>query len=156
MTCLPYGKSPTRRGELPLAARVELAITVVGGAGADELRSLHAWLVREDELRGRVALVEPPPERGALGSIPEALAVALGPGGVATALAGVLVTWLRHRTTDLTLRAGRKDGATVVELSVRRMRDMDPAAVQQQVRTLSRLLAEAEETTLDGRRSPSD
>src|SRR5215813_8465127 len=78
---------------------VEVTITALG-EGPAELRSLREWLVREEELRGRVTLIEPAPRPGTLGSVVESLLVMLGPGGTATALASVLITWIRHRSHE--------------------------------------------------------
>jgi hypothetical protein len=110
-------------------------LTAVGGQGADELRSLRAWLVDVDELRGRVDLVESPPVPRTLGPVFDALAVALGPGGAATALATAVFSWIRQRRGEVTLKITRPDGAAV-EISAKRVRGMDDGS-------LRALLAEA-------------
>lgn len=79
-------------------------------AGAD-YASLRASLVAEDELRGYVHTRNAAPAPGTLGIPPEALVVSLGQGGAVTVLASALVSWLRHRTTDVTIKIIRKDGS---------------------------------------------
>lgn len=89
---------------------VTVNIDGTGEAGADYV-SLRASLVAEDELRGHVRMVNAAPAPGTLGIPPEALVVALGQGGAITVLASALVTWLRHRTTDVTIKITGKDGS---------------------------------------------
>jgi hypothetical protein len=109
---------------------VYLTIAVVETADAvDEVLSLRAWLVAEDELRGRVQLIEQEPEPDELGSVLHELAVVVGPGGGAV-LASVLVAWVRHRTSDVTCKLVRKDGICV-EVSAKRLRRADTAAVRE-------------------------
>ena len=119
-------------------------------AGADELRSLYGHLTGEFELRGRVRLVEPPPSAGTLGGVPEALIVALGQGGAGAVLAGAAVAWLRMRTVDVVCKFRRADGS-VAEVSAKRLRGCDVAAVQEIVRELSASL-EADEA--ESRQTP--
>lgn len=88
-----------------------------GDDGGDSLRSLHAWLVAEDELRGRVRLVTPPPRPGTLGSVVEMLAVSVAPGGALTVLAGALIMWIRRQKSTINVKVNRPDG-TCVELSL--------------------------------------
>jgi hypothetical protein len=83
--------------------------------GADEADAgyalLRASLVAEDELRGHVRMLNAAPAPGTLGIPPEALVVSLGQGGAITVLASALVTWLRRRTTDVTIKITRRDGS---------------------------------------------
>jgi hypothetical protein len=69
-------------------------------------------LVAEDELRGRVRVMTPPPEPGTLGSVVEALAISLGPGGAATVLASALIAWIRRQRTNIKLKVVRADGSS--------------------------------------------
>ncbi|GGU98177.1 hypothetical protein GCM10010260_37940 [Streptomyces filipinensis] len=123
-----------------------LVVEVVGDRSADELRSLRDWLVAEEELRGRVRLELPEPEPGALGSLVAALTVALGPGGVATAAASVLISWLRRRTGDVTVKVLRPDG-TSVEFSTTNVSGLDATEVQRIAAELSRSLDPAGDRT---------
>ncbi|MGP3922826.1 effector-associated constant component EACC1 [Streptomyces sp. 8N616] len=122
---------------------VEVTAAGVTGAGAaeaaDELRSLHGWLAAEEELRGRVWLVEQPPRRGTLGSVPETLAVVLAPGGASAVLASAVISWMRHRTGEVVCKVTRPDGAGV-EVSAQRVRSTDMAEVRELVGELSRLV----------------
>jgi hypothetical protein len=86
------------------------------------LRSLHDWLTGDGELA--VRLVESSPRAGELGAWTDSLAVVLAPGGAAAALAGSLVSWLRRRRSDLTVKIRRPDGAEV-ELSVTQLRGVE-------------------------------
>lgn len=107
---------------------MDVTLEVEGHRAADELRSLREWLLNEDGLRGRVRLVDGPVVPGTLGSGVEALAVVLAPGGIATAVASVLIAWIRHRTSDVTLKVTRPDG-TSYELSVTDVPDFSTTAV---------------------------
>jgi hypothetical protein len=124
---------------------VEVTLEVEGDRAADELRSLRAWLLDEDALRGHVRLVAGTVVPGTLGSGVEALAVILAPGGVATAVASVLIAWIRHRTSDVTLKVTRPDG-TSYELSVTDVPDFGATAVADLAAQLSARAATAPPT----------
>jgi hypothetical protein len=106
---------------------VDVTITTTGDA--DDLRSLRAWLVQENELRGRVSLPAAPPREGTLGSVVEVLLAAVGSGGAITVLIGGIVSWLRHRGQDVTLEITRPDGASI-KLDAKRMRDVNVEELQ--------------------------
>lgn len=110
---------------------MEITVSVTCEHEPDELRSLYGWLAGESELRGRVRLVQRPPQPGVLGSIPELLTVA-GPGG---ALATALIAWLRNRTSDVVCKVTRKDGTTV-EVSAKRVRGSGLATQQRLIQEL--------------------
>lgn len=114
---------------------MEVTISVTCEYEVDELRSLYTWLVGDPELRGRVRLVEQPPQPGTLGSIPDLLTVA-GPGGV---LATAAIAWLRNRTSDVVCTVTRKDGASV-EVSAKRVRGSDLATQQRLIQELVALV----------------
>ncbi len=88
-----------------------MAITVGGDDAAEGVRSLDAWLAGENQLRGRVRQVVQAPEPATMGSVPDVLMVALGQGGVATALVSVLIAWIRRQTGTASVTAKRPDGA---------------------------------------------
>lgn len=93
---------------------MDVTVSVVGAdESGDKLRSLRSWLVAEDELRGRVRFVTPPPQRGMLGSVVETLALSIGPGGAATVLASALITWIRRQKSNVKLKVSRPDGTSV-------------------------------------------
>jgi hypothetical protein len=121
---------------------MDVIVAVEGPDGPDELRSLGTWLTGEEELRGRVRPAGSGARPGALGPLAETLVVALGPGSLATALASGLVTWLRHRTGDVMIKAQRPDGQTA-ELSAKRVHGMSSAQVRELVGELAGMLGEA-------------
>ncbi|MEU5850343.1 effector-associated constant component EACC1 [Saccharopolyspora shandongensis] len=127
---------------------MDLTIEVEASELGPELRSLHQWLIAESELRGRVQTVQSPPEPGTLGPTTDALLVALGPGGVATAVATVLVSWIRRRVGDVTAKVTRPDGTTI-EVEATNLRDMDVADVEKFASSIARSLEDIGEQ--DGR-----
>jgi hypothetical protein len=108
---------------------------------------LNVWLAGEDDLCGRVQLVQPPPAPGTLGLVPGALAIALGQGGAGAVLAGALIAWLRHRTSDVMCTLKRTNGSSV-ELSAKRVQALDAAGMREMLELLS--------TTLTDETSPKD
>ncbi|AIJ23898.1 effector-associated constant component EACC1 [Amycolatopsis methanolica] len=119
-------------------------LTVTAERAGDEARSLREWLLGQDELRGRVRLVESPPEPGRLGSVVETLAVALGPGGVATAAATVVIAWLRRRTSDVTITVNKPDSD--FELSATNVKGVDAGELAELTRRVSAELDGGDET----------
>ncbi|MHA6765571.1 effector-associated constant component EACC1 [Streptacidiphilus sp. PAMC 29251] len=105
----------------------------------DQLRSLYEWLAEVQQLRGRVDLSETPPEPGTLGPVLDALTVALGPGGAATAFATGLIAWLRSRRGDVHIKVTLPDRSSL-ELTAKRVSDLDTTALQQQVDHMAALL----------------
>jgi hypothetical protein len=109
---------------------------------ADDLRSLRRWMIDSGDLRGPFDLRQADPQPGEMGSLTDALVVAAGSGGAMTALAGVLISWLRHRTTDLTVKITRPDGSTL-EVSGTRVRGLDALALGAEIDRLAGQLAVA-------------
>jgi hypothetical protein len=107
-----------------------MSLIVSTDGGPDDIRNLRQWLIDENDLRGRVELIEQQPKEGELGGVVDSLAIALGSGGAGTVLAQALIAWLRSRTTDLTVRLRGSDGAelTVDAKQVRGMNGPDLAA----------------------------
>ncbi|MEV5506657.1 effector-associated constant component EACC1 [Streptomyces orinoci] len=129
---------------------MDVAIEVRGQRSGDELRSLCEWLVADERLRGRVRLDIAPPVPGTLGSALETLSVAVGPGGVATALASVLITWIRRRTGSVSLKVSKPDGSTY-ELNAAPVRGLTATEVRELAGELAQRLApEPEGTQADG------
>jgi Effector Associated Constant Component 1 len=113
-------------------------------AGDDDLRELHRLLAGEPELRGRVTVRGGPPVPGTMGTMAEAVLVALGPGGAGTAIAAVVITYLRQRGRSVRLRVTRADGASV-ELAAGNVRGLDAQAIRVQAADLARFLDAAAE-----------
>ncbi|NUR50733.1 MAG: hypothetical protein HOV71_21605 [Hamadaea sp.] len=98
---------------------MDAALIRVPSADSDDdpLADLAELLTADDALRGLVRLVSRPPVAGQLGGGWDALAVGVGSGGAATALATGIALWLRNRwrtprgtvTVDIEL----PDGTTV-------------------------------------------
>jgi hypothetical protein len=102
-------------------------------------------------LSGPADLRQADPQPGEMGSLTDALVVAAGSGGAITAIAGALVSWLRHRTTDLTIKITRPDGSAL-EVDGRRVRGVDSQQLNLMIEDLAAQLgAQAEITTRDGR-----
>ena len=112
----------------------------VEGTGGDEIRSLRDWLLREEELRGRVRLIETPPRSGELGPVADGLVVALVPGGAASVLAADAIAWIRAQRADVTVTVQQSDGSSV-RLEGRRVRGLDADAARELVERASRMLA---------------
>lgn len=79
----------------------------------DQLPSLTDWLRHEDGLRGRVRPFQPPPVPGQMGGALDALAVAVGSGGMGAVLANCLSTWISQRRSDVRITVSTRDGRTV-------------------------------------------
>jgi hypothetical protein len=137
-----------------LGARVDVTLGIAGtnlgpGAVAEQVRSLFAWLVREDALRGRVRLAEPEPAPGTLGVMPTELLVALVPGGAGTVLASAVIAWIRHRTGEVSCTFTRPDG-TSMKVTAERVRGTDIAGLRELVESLATTLDSAEAEGGDG------
>lgn len=110
---------------------MDVQIAVTGEAGTEDLRR---WMDGDPELAGRVSTVAGKPEPGTLGTV-DVLAMAVGQGGMATALVGGLVAWLRRRVGDVEVTVRRADGSQVT-LTARNVRRLSPDEVADLVRTL--------------------
>jgi Effector Associated Constant Component 1 len=92
---------------------MQVRLTVAGDDAPAAMRSLEAWLVGHDELCGRVQPVVEAPRPGTMGSVAEVLMVTLEQSGVATAVASVLISWIRRQSGTVSVRATRPDGAEI-------------------------------------------
>ncbi|MQY25993.1 effector-associated constant component EACC1 [Nocardia aurantia] len=88
-------------------------IRLPGTDTAATLADLAAWLGREDELRGQVAVEQQPVSTGDMGTWPDVLIVALGSGGAGTALATSLGLWIRYRKPRVDIEITRDNGDSV-------------------------------------------
>jgi Effector Associated Constant Component 1 len=121
---------------------------VVDDASGDQLRSLRAWLVDEDLLRGRVAWVERPVGPGALGAgIAEAFSVAAGSVEAISTLMSGIISWIRqragqrHPATPVAVTLTFADGAQV-EISTTVAGEWSPAELDAQITRLTALVAD--------------
>ncbi|MEV7601332.1 hypothetical protein AB0O91_28595 [Kitasatospora sp. NPDC089797] len=119
-----------------------ISVTVEGTDSADDLRSLRQWLVEDDRLRGRVRLAEAPPAPGTLGALLDTLTVTLGPGGVATAVASVLISWVRRQRGNVSVKVTRPDGTTA-EFSATHVSGLEAPEVRRLAAEFSRSLDQA-------------
>lgn len=103
----------------------EVRVRVSGDGARGQLRSLSAWLSDDVALRGRWRLVAAPPGPGSMGAATEVLAITLGPGGLATALAATLIAWIRSRTGAVSVEFSRRDGTTM-RLDAKNVRALAP------------------------------
>jgi hypothetical protein len=62
--------------------------------------------------------------------------IVLGPGGVASAVAAAVITWIRNQHGDVEVTVRCADG-TEVDLSARRVRGLDHEALRAQVALLT-------------------
>jgi hypothetical protein len=128
------------------AVPAELMVIVDAGSDtSDALRSLKGWLADDDELRGRVRVLAKPPPAGTLGDVADTLVAAAPLAGV---LVPAVVSWLRSRHSDLTLKIDRSDGGSV-ELTVNRLRRLDLAKLSAEITDVVKAL-EAPADATDG------
>lgn len=120
---------------------MQVRLSVAGDDAATAMRSLEEWLAGHDELRGRVKPVVAAPQPDTMGSVAEVLMVTMGQAGVATALASVLISWIRRRSGKVSVSVTRPDGAeiTLTAEHVRRLTTEEVHSVVNQM-----------EATLDG------
>lgn len=79
-----------------------------------ELESLNDWLRQEHQLAGRIMWVPRAPQEGELGSLSEALVVAVSSGGTVTVLAASLKAWITlPRHSDVRIKVQGADGRVV-------------------------------------------
>jgi Effector Associated Constant Component 1 len=121
--------------------------SAAGRSAADEMEDLDTWLRGEPELAGRVRSAPAAPRPGEMGTITDALVVALGAQGALTALAGSLRAWFAQpRRAKLSIKITAADG-TVVEI------DSDRVRTPELERVLARSL-EARTRPESGERTP--
>lgn len=82
----------------------------------DELRQLAGWLRDEDELRGRVRIVDRPIEPGRMGGVLDTVEVALTSGTAGT-LVTSLFAWLTHRRAAGRVKLKVRNGDRTIELT---------------------------------------
>ena len=101
-----------------------LRLSVEGEDPVQRLADLADWLRHEPGLRGLVVPEAVPPGPGELGSVTDALVVAVGSGGALTALATSLRAFLAQpRRSDLRIVVRAPDGSSV-EVDAKRVDDV--------------------------------
>ncbi|MEU9123441.1 hypothetical protein AB0C96_26825 [Streptomyces sp. NPDC048506] len=101
------------RQDRPVVNRDSQLLRIRTDNGADELRSLLAWLQGDDALRGRVRLEHAPIGSDEMGGLVDALTVALGSGGIGAALASSLTTWISQRRSDVKFTVTTRNGQSI-------------------------------------------
>ncbi|UMP06762.1 effector-associated constant component EACC1 [Amycolatopsis sp. EV170708-02-1] len=107
---------------------MNLTITVQAEHASDELRSLDQELAEANELRGRVRPVAGLAKASELGVIDSALVVALGQGGAVTVLVTAVITWLRRRVGNVSVKVAGPD--TTIELNAENVRGLTADQIQ--------------------------
>ncbi|MGH4002440.1 MAG: effector-associated constant component EACC1 [Pseudonocardiaceae bacterium] len=120
---------------------MEVRLTATGDDAEAAMQSLEAWLAGHEELRGRLRLVATAPQPDTMGSVAEMLIITMGPAGVATAVASVLISWIRRQSGKVSVNVTRPDGAEIT-LTAEHVRGLTTEEVRSIVIQL--------EATLDG------
>ncbi|MFF2554387.1 hypothetical protein ACFVUS_25530 [Nocardia sp. NPDC058058] len=128
--------------ERDLGGTMELTLAVDGLDSGDEARSLYGWLIEDDAISGGVRFASDPPRRNELGAFGDTVIVALSQGGLATALASVLITWIRHRSSAVTVKIKRPDG-TEFEIDSIRVRSLPASEIASVAERLAQSLTES-------------
>lgn len=118
---------------------MQVRLTVAGDDATAAMRSLEAWLAGQDELRGRVRPGVIAPQPGAMGSVAEVLVVTVGQAGVATAVASVLISWIRRQAGKVSVNVTRSDGAEIT-FTVEHVRGLTTEEVRSMVTQLEAML----------------
>lgn len=104
---------------------MQLWLSVEGDDPVGGLEEVSDWLQREPGLRGRVTSVDAAPRAGHLGGLTDALVVAVGSGGMLTALAASLKAFLAlPRRSDLRIVLSSPDGRKA-EIDAKRVRNVE-------------------------------
>ncbi|GGN31690.1 effector-associated constant component EACC1 [Streptomyces fuscichromogenes] len=90
-------------------------VEIHGETSSTSLRSLYSSLAQEPAWRGRVDVIKAPhPPETLSSSLPEALVIALVPGGAVSILVGAVVAWARRQAVgDVVCKLSRPDGTSV-------------------------------------------
>ncbi|GLI03365.1 effector-associated constant component EACC1 [Phytohabitans aurantiacus] len=105
-----------------------VTITADEESVVDDLLSLREELI-DGGLGAHVSLRQRPMEPGALGPITDAVIAVVTSGALATALASVLVTWIKFRVGDRELTITR-DGDVKIRLRATNVRQADDAELR--------------------------
>lgn len=105
--------------------RVSLRVGGAGREAGEQERQLAGFLGGQEQLRGRVHLIDERRQAGGMSQSVATVLVELGPTGLA-AFASALITWIRQKTADTKVTVTRPDGAKF-ELSAARIRGLGAA-----------------------------
>ncbi|MEU9845342.1 hypothetical protein AB0C69_39735 [Actinomadura sp. NPDC048032] len=112
---------------------VEARLSLESADPIADLESLADWLRGESEFHGRVTVHSEPPEGGQLGTVPQALVVALGSGGAVSVLVATLRSWLSlPRRSSVKIKVLGKDGAEI-EVDAKNIREKRVEALVDEV-----------------------
>lgn len=111
---------------------MEVRISVVGGDRQSGLESLDDWLRTDPGLAGPVQVAGAEPKKEELGTLTDALVVAVSSGGALSVLATSLSVWLSHpRRSDFKIRLQGGDGRAI-EIDAERVKTSDVEALLRQ------------------------
>ncbi len=113
---------------------------VVQSESPDQLRDLYAWLTEEPELRGRVQVAEEAPQPGTMGAPIAALEIVLASGKLLATMSTALVSWLRTRSGEVSIKLTR--GEQAIEVTAKGVRNLDPDQVSALTRQVAANLEE--------------
>ncbi|MFI6927450.1 hypothetical protein ACIBIZ_46490 [Nonomuraea spiralis] len=118
---------------------MDILVVVDGEERSDELYSLRKEFSDDVELAGIAQDRISGPPADALGDIADALIIALAPGGLVTAAAAVLVTWIRNRKRSVSITLKRPDNAEL-RFQAETVRAIDGAKVREITAELAKWL----------------
>ncbi|MBF6080560.1 hypothetical protein IU485_04230 [Nocardia cyriacigeorgica] len=96
-------------------------LTIRTDGSNDELFELYEWFKDDDNLRGRVKLPQNAIRPGQMGDLASVLVVALGAGGIATALTQSLTTWFTVRRSEVAITLKRNGDETEITIDAKRI-----------------------------------
>jgi hypothetical protein len=118
---------------------MQATLAVEGDGAAAAMRSLQTWLQTKEELRGQVRPVVRTPQPGEMGSVVEALTFAAEASEVATAIASVVIAWIRRQAGKVSVRVTRPDGAEMT-VTADHVRGLTPEEIRSMVTQLKTIL----------------
>ncbi|MGP4084996.1 effector-associated constant component EACC1 [Streptomyces sp. KR55] len=102
-----------------------VSLSVEGDDPVEGLAELSDWLGQEPELRGLVSR-NSTPSPGELGTLTDALVVAVGSGGVLSVLGASLRSFLTlPRRSDVRVKVSKTPKGTTVEIDAKRVNDVE-------------------------------
>src|SRR5436190_16499797 len=107
-----------------------VSFTILGDSPGD-LRQLQGFLTADSDLRGRIELVQEPPEEGQMGILSDLLRIAGGSSAVLTTAISGLFAWIRSNRNDVEFTVTGPAG--VVHVSARRIRSLSLSEISNEV-----------------------